>query len=286
MKLAGIYKITSPSGRVYIGQSWNIKQRWYTYRSYCAKKQPLLQRSLEKHGAHSHEYEVLLRLPAICDQRTMDAAELFFIAMFCDRGVAMMNLMSGGFGGQHSEETKRKIGLKSKGRPPNKTSFKKGDPPQKRTKKWRMRISIANQGKHHSDSARAKICAKRALQVIKHSPETCRKISESQKGKPHNWASDDHKHFLGEWTRKNGNGRLGLVNSEESKQKVSETKRRSPTTPRGERHPQSRLTEGQVREIRRKFQPHIYTKRKLSAEYGISLSNVKAILSRKLWAHM
>lgn len=32
-KICGIYKITSPSGKVYIGQSNNIIKRWITYKS-------------------------------------------------------------------------------------------------------------------------------------------------------------------------------------------------------------------------------------------------------------
>ena len=46
--MIGIYKIESPSGKIYIGQSWDIDHRISDYkREYCPY-QPLLQKSLLK----------------------------------------------------------------------------------------------------------------------------------------------------------------------------------------------------------------------------------------------
>jgi len=54
--LIGIYKITSPSKKVYIGQSWNIKERFrkYNYKS----NQQLLMRSFSKYGLENHVFEI------------------------------------------------------------------------------------------------------------------------------------------------------------------------------------------------------------------------------------
>lgn len=59
--LLGIYKITSPTGRIYIGQSVNIEKRFSSYRRLYVKnnKQTKLYRSLLKHGVDSHTFEVI-----------------------------------------------------------------------------------------------------------------------------------------------------------------------------------------------------------------------------------
>jgi group I intron endonuclease len=57
--MIGIYKITSPSGKVYIGQSINIKKRISNYKSTSCKKQSKLYHSIKKHGWENHKFEVI-----------------------------------------------------------------------------------------------------------------------------------------------------------------------------------------------------------------------------------
>lgn len=57
--MIGIYKITSPSGRVYIGQSIDIERRFYTYRKMYEAKQLILYRSFLKHGVENHIFEII-----------------------------------------------------------------------------------------------------------------------------------------------------------------------------------------------------------------------------------
>lgn len=48
MKICGIYKITNPNSRIYIGQSINIKNRFWSYMSKgAAKNQHKLYNSLK-----------------------------------------------------------------------------------------------------------------------------------------------------------------------------------------------------------------------------------------------
>lgn len=58
-KNCGIYKITSPSGKVYIGQSENIKSRWYRYKKLYCKKQTILYDSFIKHGVENHQFDII-----------------------------------------------------------------------------------------------------------------------------------------------------------------------------------------------------------------------------------
>ena len=57
--MIGIYKITSPSGRIYAGQSSNIEKRWQTYNQLKCKAQINLYRSFLKYGINSHLFEVI-----------------------------------------------------------------------------------------------------------------------------------------------------------------------------------------------------------------------------------
>jgi group I intron endonuclease len=57
--MVGIYKITSPSNKIYIGQSRNIEKRFKSYYRKLGKNQPRLYRSFKKYGIKQHIFEVL-----------------------------------------------------------------------------------------------------------------------------------------------------------------------------------------------------------------------------------
>jgi group I intron endonuclease len=58
--MIGIYKITNPKGKVYIGQSIDIEHRFYEYNcTINCKNQTLLFNSLKKYGPHTHKFELL-----------------------------------------------------------------------------------------------------------------------------------------------------------------------------------------------------------------------------------
>lgn len=58
-KVCGIYKITSPSSKVYIGSSGNIKRRWTDYFYLKCLAQPKLYNSFLKYGVEKHTFEVI-----------------------------------------------------------------------------------------------------------------------------------------------------------------------------------------------------------------------------------
>lgn len=116
----GIYKITSPSGRVYIGQSWKIKQRLNKYRRNDCKEQPALYRSIIKYGADNHTFEVLHELPTDVDQSILDAYEILYWQAHIDCGIKMLNLKEPGKGGRLFEEQKKRVGDFFRGKPKTK----------------------------------------------------------------------------------------------------------------------------------------------------------------------
>jgi len=63
--IIGIYKITSPTGRMYIGQSIEIRERWLSYfrLDLQVTKQPKLYRSFLKYGVKNHQFEIIEECP-------------------------------------------------------------------------------------------------------------------------------------------------------------------------------------------------------------------------------
>lgn len=69
-----IYKITSPTGRIYIGQTVDIHRRIIHYRNGHCKKQDKLNKSFLKHGFNKHIIEVIL----YCAANELNNIERFF----------------------------------------------------------------------------------------------------------------------------------------------------------------------------------------------------------------
>jgi len=57
--MTGIYKITSPSKKVYVGQSIDIEKRFKQYKRLDCKKQPKLYNSLKKYNPKNHVFEII-----------------------------------------------------------------------------------------------------------------------------------------------------------------------------------------------------------------------------------
>lgn len=107
--MIGIYKITSPSGKVYIGQSWNIEKRWRSYQLSKKSHQLKLSNSINKYGWDSHIAEVAYELPIDVSQEVIDAMEILYISQYRQVGIESLNLREGGSRGRHSEESKTKM---------------------------------------------------------------------------------------------------------------------------------------------------------------------------------
>ncbi len=73
-KICGIYKITSLSGKIYIGQSKSINDRWSSYRTRGCENQPILQSSFNKYGIQTHIFEII----HYCDEEELDCIERYY----------------------------------------------------------------------------------------------------------------------------------------------------------------------------------------------------------------
>jgi group I intron endonuclease len=107
--ICGIYKIISPSGRIYIGQSKNIKARWKSYHGRNSG-QPVLENSFKKYGIKSHIFEVIEE----CKEEDLDCRERYW-QDFYDVLNGGLNCKLTSCGDERiilSEETKRIISRK------------------------------------------------------------------------------------------------------------------------------------------------------------------------------
>jgi group I intron endonuclease len=68
--MIGIYKITSPSGKIYIGQSKNIEKRFKAYYRKLGKNQPRLYRSFNENGLNC-VYTEIDNKPRIISSETL-----------------------------------------------------------------------------------------------------------------------------------------------------------------------------------------------------------------------
>lgn len=155
-KKIGIYKITSPKGRVYIGQSINISKRFKTYSQnwfLSSTKQPKLINSLNKYGADNHLFEII----EICRKSELNDKERFYQEKF--------NTVSSGL---------------------NCVFVDSSNKPHEKSLETRLKISKANKGRVVSETTKSKISA--SLTGRKHSESTKKKISKANKGRKFNEA--------------------------------------------------------------------------------------------------
>ena len=108
--MVGIYKITSPSGKIYIGQSVNIEKRFLSYSKLLrCKTQIKLFRSFLKYEVINHKFEIIEE----CDIELLNERERYYQDLYdvINKGLNCVLQELNGKSGKLSEETKLKIGL-------------------------------------------------------------------------------------------------------------------------------------------------------------------------------
>ena len=114
--MIGIYKITSPSDRVYVGQSWDIGKRIRIYRNEKAKRQVKLHSSFNKYGFDAHKFEVVHELPHDVEQGVLNQYEQLYMDLYKNAGFDLLNIREAGSRGKHSEESIQKMRQVQKGK--------------------------------------------------------------------------------------------------------------------------------------------------------------------------
>ena len=110
--MAGIYKLTAPNGKCYIGQSIDLDRRLRDYANRVVKGQRHLHRAVKKYGWDNFKVEILWRTKHPERYRNLnvllDTLEIAWIKKF-DSVANGYNLQYGGSNGLHSEESKQRM---------------------------------------------------------------------------------------------------------------------------------------------------------------------------------
>jgi len=110
--MIGIYKITSPTNKIYIGQSIDIDDRFKKYKNLNCNRQTIIYNSLKKYGWEQHIFEVIEECPV---DKLLER-ETYWKEYYKVLEVPSLCCRIDGKGGYMNKETKAKIGLKHKGK--------------------------------------------------------------------------------------------------------------------------------------------------------------------------
>ena len=142
--MVGIYKITNPKNKVYIGQSIDIDARLYRYKKIeNCKVQTKIYNSLRKYGVENHTFEVVW----LCNVSELNYFERKFQLKYNTIGETGLNCKITGDddrSGYASDEFRKKIGFNALG---NKNMLGK-----KHSLESRKKMSKARLGKKLSDT--------------------------------------------------------------------------------------------------------------------------------------
>lgn len=138
---SGIYMITSPSGKRYIGSGVDLRRRWSTHKYRLRlgdHPNPGLRNAWLKYGEEGLVFEVI----ELCDREIVIEREQFFIDTM--KPEYNVNRVAGSRAGmRHTDEAKRKMSEASKGR--------------KASPETRAKLSAISRTKRHSPETLAKM---------------------------------------------------------------------------------------------------------------------------------
>jgi group I intron endonuclease len=100
--ITGIYKITNPNGKVYIGKSKNVLARYYKYSKLNCKKQGVIYNSLKKYGPKNHKFDIIEE----CDILVLLEREIYYKEEFIKKytwNMALFCHLEDGNSGPHTQ---------------------------------------------------------------------------------------------------------------------------------------------------------------------------------------
>lgn len=157
--IIGIYKITSPSGKIYIGQSTNIKYRFKRYRQLQCKMQTRLYNSLVKYTPSAHTFEIIEE----CCVKDLNVRERYFQEQFDVLGSNGLNCVY-----TDTNLAPKQLSTETK-------------------------LKMSESAKLRGISELCLINSRKAIKGVKKSESFCKQVSDRMKGKP---MSDETKRKL------------------------------------------------------------------------------------------
>jgi group I intron endonuclease len=113
--MMGIYKITNPNGKIYIGQTTNWLKRYNNYKKYNCKYQTKLYNSLKFYKFENHIFEVIEE----CEESELNIKERYYQDLYNSSNKQHLNCRltsTDDKSGKLSEETKLKLSKSRKGK--------------------------------------------------------------------------------------------------------------------------------------------------------------------------
>lgn len=186
--MTGIYKITSPSGKNYIGQSINIEKRFKQYFFLNCKQQYKIYNSLKKYGVENHIFQVIEE----CNIELLNERERYWQDFYnvIKNGLNLKLTKTTDKNGFFSSEIKNKISLANKGKTRTEEQIKKMSELSKGRTPYNKGLKMSEEQKNklskiHSGKKRKPLTL-----------ETKNKISFSQKNKPRKKHTDESKNKI------------------------------------------------------------------------------------------
>lgn len=187
-----VYMHTSPSGKVYVEQTVNIKRRWgYNGEHYSTRKkdgsfiQAVFARAIAKYGWDAFEHRIILENVS---KSEADYAEKYLIRWYKMHNISY-NITDGGEGvcgvcRVFTEEEKKAISRRLLENPPM-----KGKHHSEETKR---KLSLSSSSRKHSEATKALIAE--ASRGRKHTEEAKQRMREYRNEHPETW--------IGGWNKK------------------------------------------------------------------------------------
>jgi group I intron endonuclease len=199
-KIICVYKITSPSGKNYIGSSVNYKRRLTQYKGTGAKTQTILYNSFAKHGFDNHVFEIV----ELCTKENVLEREYYYGSLYKVLGEKGLNCKLPKFGDKYQNTRQETIDKMKAWKPSEDTIAKMKAAQTKRAKEQpvsdetKQKLREANLGKKASDETKKKMSLKGKGRVVSEesrirmgawkrkpcSEEQKQRLSEINKGKP------------------------------------------------------------------------------------------------------
>ena len=171
--MIGIYKITNPSGKVYIGQAVDIERRWRAHHHKSNWASVKLYNSFRKYGVDNHTFEVIEE----CLREDLNSKERYYQNKFnvLEEGLNHVLQDADEKSRVYSEEAKRKMSERAQTRPPCRN-----------LEEYSKNIRGKNYEERYGEERAAEILRKKseAAKGYKHSKEAKQRMSKFRKGKP------------------------------------------------------------------------------------------------------
>lgn len=110
--MIGIYKITNPKEKIYIGQSTNIEERWEKGHKYYSGSGQKLKNSLKKYGWENHKKEIIEE----CSIEELSVRETYWIEYYDSYKNGLNSTSKGGIQGYKDEQWRKNHSKGLKGR--------------------------------------------------------------------------------------------------------------------------------------------------------------------------